>query len=126
LAIAADLDADAAALGLAAGLRAGALRAGALRAGGAFLFVVFLVAAIKESPGCVCVSAAQNQTTVAALQAHNDPVRKRISWQAAFADRAHAFAAPIAVSKGRIAVVAARDPVSVPVRRALARCAGIC
>src|ERR1051326_2112242 len=85
LAIGADLDADAVALDLAAGLRAGALRAGALRAAGALFLVACLVAAIKESPGCVCVSAAQNQTTAVALQAHNEPTRNRSSVRAALA-----------------------------------------
>jgi hypothetical protein len=104
LAIGADLDADAVALDLAAGLRAGALRAGALRAASAFFLVAFLVAAIKESPGCVCVSAAQNQTTAVALQAHNEPTRNRSSVRAALAVESAPFAPPIAVSAGRIAV----------------------
>src|ERR1051326_7501371 len=107
LAIGADLDADAVALDLAAGLRAGALRAGALRAAGAFFLVAFLVAAIKESPGCVCVSAAQNQTTAVALQAHNEPTRNRSSVRAALAVETAPFAPPIAVSADRIAVAGA-------------------
>src|ERR1044071_847724 len=113
LAIGADLDADAVARDLAAGLRAGALRAGALRAASAFFLVAFLVAAIKESPGCVCVSAAQNQTTAVALQAHNEPTRNRSSVRAAPADRGRAFALATAVSAGRIAVAGA-GPFSVP------------
>jgi len=54
LAIGADLDADAVALDLAAGLRAGALRAGALRAASAFFLVAFLVALSQVRPVLCC------------------------------------------------------------------------